>query len=401
MDKLSDIIALWPMLLIFLSVFFMRMAITIVHEAGHAVTIAIFTKSKVKVYLGSYGDEQKSVKIPLGIFEVWFKKNILKWKGGLCVPQARSATYWQQFIYILAGPLASLLLSLLLLAALLFYHPGGYYSAFLLVFCIAAGLSFLSNISPGLAGVVTNDGDLTHNDGAQLRKLMDFRKSPAEYNEAAAYMDKKQYGAALDVLVKMINNGTKNADVYRMAVTAQIGLKNYEEADRVQKMQIAKIGNIDAHDRINLGLLKTFLGKYNEAESYYTHLLKTGGDNKYNLNNFGFTLTLMGRYEEAITYLNKAILKDKAFAFAYSNRAFAKMKTGQLEEGKKDNDISMQLDDTNANAHRNAGIYYLETGQYQLALQQLERARELDANTFLLDKLIIEASNKLIDEQAG
>ena len=209
-----------------------------------------------------------------------------------------------------------------------------------------------------------------------------------DYSLAMEYFNGGQYAEAVTLLDKIIEDGTRNEFVYRMTVSAYMQLKDYRKADKVQKEQVAKIGNLNTEDRISMALLKTQLGKYEEAVNYYMHLMQTGGDNKYNLNNFGYTLTLIDRYEDAIPYLDKAIAIDKNFAFAYSNRAFANLRLGELEQGKADNDCSLALDPGNAYAYRNEGIYLFDKGLYEEALVQLRKAKEMDSDVPWLDHYI-------------
>jgi tetratricopeptide (TPR) repeat protein len=211
---------------------------------------------------------------------------------------------------------------------------------------------------------------------------------PADYKTAAVHFEAGRYAEAAVLLDGVIAQGTKNEFVYRMAVLTYMRLKDYRKADQVQKEQVARIGNLNAKDRINMALLKTLLGKYDEAISYYKHLLLTGGNNKYNLNNYGYTLTLVERYEDAIPYLDQAIAIDNDFAYAYSNRGFAYLMISNPEQGKIDNDRSLALDPANPYAYRNIGIYLFSRGLYEEALVQLNKAKELEEDLPLVDHYI-------------
>ncbi len=368
---------------------------TFIHEAGHAIAIMLLTRCSVSVYLGTYGDQERSRRIGVGKSEVWIIRNLLRWKGGLCVPHADDISFGKQILYTLAGPFASLLLSMSLLSVYLVYHPTGLYEPFLIAFSIAAGYSFLYNLVPRRAASSSMNGQLVYNDGAQIRKLLDLKSHPPEFNEAAGLFNEKRFEEAIALLDKVIECGTKRPDIYRLAIDANMMVKQYSRADRLQKQQVEKIGHLTTHDRINMGLLKTHLKKYDEAIGYYKHLLQLYGKDKYNLNNLAYTLTLVGRYEEAIPYADQAIAIDNQFASAYTNRAFAKLNNGMLEDGRKDNDISLQLDDTESYAHRNAGIYCFQMWRYEEAMTHFERARELDPDTPLVDKYIEETRGKM------
>ena len=377
-----------------ISWFAITMLTTIVHEFGHAVAAYLITKEKVTLYLGSYGEEHKSKKIVLGRFEIWVRKNIFLWRGGLCKSSASFSTR-QMFIYILAGPVASLLLFTVFLLCMLLLRPEGLLGGLLLVSCVWSGLVFLYNIVPRSNVIKMNGGEINYNDGTHLKILLDKKKMPAGYDEALLQFKAGSFADCVDVFDQIIRNGTKNPEVYRCAVFAHINLRNFRRADEVQKEQVAKLGNLNAHDRISMAILKTHLGKYQEAIDYYRHLLITGGDNKYNLTNFGYTLSLLDRHEEAIENLDKAILIDNNFAEAYANRAYAKLKMRLLEDGKQDNDRALELDQRNVFAHRNAGIYYFEREKFDLAFKHFEIASEADPDMPYLNDYLFQAGRKL------
>src|SRR4051812_46987192 len=112
MDKLlASLNDLYPVVIIFLALFFFRMLLTTLHEAGHAIAIGALTTGKVTIFLGSYADAQKSVGFRLGKYEIWIIKNILKWKGGCCIAPPGNKSIRVQMIYTLGGPIATLLIA--------------------------------------------------------------------------------------------------------------------------------------------------------------------------------------------------------------------------------------------------------------------------------------------------
>ncbi len=370
------------------SLLLMRILITTIHEMGHAIAAYMYTGERVVLYLGSYGDDARSIPVSIGKFEFRVFKNIFMWKGGLC-RHSQCASADQEFMVILAGPMASLVLFIsALLAFFLVMHHDDLAAGLLCVFAIWTGLSFLSNMVPRNSNIDMHHGAITYNDGTHIKRMLDAKKMPAGFDEAMDQFREKRYAECLPVFEAIIVGGTKNPEVYRNAVSANLKLKNYRRADEIQRELVSKIGNINAHDRMQMALLKGLLGKYDEAIKYYTHLLQTGGANKYNLNNFGYILSLINRHQDAITYLDKAIEIDKNFAYAYCNRAFAKLMLGWLADGKADNDRSLELNSDNAYAYRNSGIYLFESGKYEAALVQFNRANELETGLPLVDDYI-------------
>lgn len=329
-----------------LSLFFFHVLTIAVHEMGHAITACLLTKEKVVVYLGSYGDQEKSKRITAGKLEVWVRMSPLKWSGGVC--EFSNYTPKQYFNIVLAGPLASLLLFVVLLSSYLILRPEDVITSFfLLYFCGWSALIFLFDIAPARDVMSLDQGQLAYNDGAKLRMLRLNNKRP-EYSEALDLSNAERYAEAAVLLDKIIKDGTKSIFIYRAAVNAYMRSKDYEKATLVQQLQFAKFPKLNTEDRISKALLMTKLKKYDEAIDYYKHLLQKGGNNKFNLNNLGYTLALVNRFEEAISYLDKAILIDAQFASAYANRSYANLRLGKPDKGKADRDVALSLDPDNA-----------------------------------------------------
>jgi len=62
----------------------LRPLTTFIHEMGHAIPSLLYTKGIVTIYVGSYGDPDKSIHFTVGRLKVYFKYNPLLWDSGLC-----------------------------------------------------------------------------------------------------------------------------------------------------------------------------------------------------------------------------------------------------------------------------------------------------------------------------
>ena len=342
----------------------------------------------------------------IGKLDIWVRATVLIGKGGLCVPYyPQSMSRKQRFWFVLGGPAASLIQALTLIAVFYVCQPKGVAGAAFFLFLIYSSLVFFGSIIPSEKGIVTASGKITYNDGHKLRAIIKEKKMPTSYIEAAKLYEKKDYKGAAPLLDALLAAGTKDPDVYRLAIGTHIQLKNYNYANQIQKEQIQKIGNLNANDRVNLALLKTFLCSHDEAIAYYKHLLQKQEINVYNLNNLGYTYTLTGEHEKAIPCLDAAIKLDGNFAYAYSNRAYAKMKMGHWEDGKSDNDISLSLDPESPETYRNAGLYHFEMAQYEEALAAFEKVRDIDPSFDSINRYISDTewhvSQKNLPEEEG
>jgi hypothetical protein len=99
-----------PILLLLLLSSFLHV---LVHELGHALPVLANRGAWATVYVGSFGDPRHSLGLRLGRLKIWIKYNPFLWFRGMCRPGGASFSIDQQIRYVLAGPLASLLLGVL------------------------------------------------------------------------------------------------------------------------------------------------------------------------------------------------------------------------------------------------------------------------------------------------
>ncbi|MFI5140640.1 MAG: hypothetical protein ACHQIM_22675, partial [Sphingobacteriales bacterium] len=89
-----------------------RLLTILFHELGHAIPATLFTKEKVTVFLGSYGDIQNSKCISFGKrLIIYFRVNPFKWKAGMVKHNPIGLSTIKEFLILLLGPLCSLLLA--------------------------------------------------------------------------------------------------------------------------------------------------------------------------------------------------------------------------------------------------------------------------------------------------
>jgi hypothetical protein len=81
-----------------------------IHELGHATPVLLRSGGWATIYIGSFGDTRRSVGLRIGRLKIWIKYNPFLWFRGMCRPGGASFSVHQQIGYVMAGPLASLLL---------------------------------------------------------------------------------------------------------------------------------------------------------------------------------------------------------------------------------------------------------------------------------------------------
>ena len=366
------------------------------HELGHAIPAIIFTKQKVSIYIGSYGDPKKSFKFNIGLLEIWFKYNPFLWELGLCVPSAKEISINKQIVYTLTGPLTSSIIAIILCYFAVSYNFHTNVQIVLLSFLVSSIYDLYTNLIPRSTPIKLYDGSYVYNDGYALKQLFSYKKISNKYSDAIELFNLKRYADAAHEFDNLILNGLKDENIFRLAISAFIQIKNFKKSQELLD-HFMTLGKLNSDDYSNAAYTYSQLNLHVNALELYDKSLSLNPNNIYSLNNKGYTLNLLNRFEEAISIFDKAIENDKTYAYSYNNRGLAKIKIGKIYEGLEDITISLKLDSNNSYGYRNLGIYHLDKGEYIQALELFQKAKELDNNTHMIEELIVQAKNKFVD----
>lgn len=378
-----------PAIGIFFLLILIRPLTVFFHEMGHGITGWLITRKKILVFIGSYGNKEKSIKINIFDFIFYILKNPFKWGIGLCETEEKKISINNQILFVLGGPIASLLIAGI---SYLFFSKNNFLNLFFLLLIISSLIDFVTNIFPSKKTIYLSDGRLTSNDGKNLLKLIRIKKLPKEFTEGLEKFQDKKFDEAVIIFENVLNK-SKDPTVYRMAIASNIQSKNYEKAKNIS-FEFRNIHTLNSDDLSNLGLTFSETGQLDEALKIYDESLKINPNNKYPLNNKGYTLILSEKFAESIPVFDKAISLDKNFSYSYNNRGLAKINLNMLEEGVKDIENSLKLDPENSDAYKNLGIYYLKMKEYEKSLEMLLKAKNIDESTSQINELIKEAKLK-------
>ncbi|RYG04429.1 MAG: tetratricopeptide repeat protein, partial [Chitinophagaceae bacterium] len=350
----------------------------------------LMTKGKVAIYLGSYGDPNKSLHFNIGRLEFWSKYNPFTWRAGLCVPSSTDMSYNQRIIFILAGPFASLIIASIACYLTFSFDLHGSMKIILIIFLGSAIFDLFVNLKPSAKPIALYDGSFAHNDGYRLKQLCYFKKLPATYETAAKLYNQEKYEEAGALFHEMLEKGIKETDIYRLAITSFLQTGKFQLAS-IWLDEFTTADTLDADDFSNVALAYAHINEHQKSLEYNSKALLLNPEHKYALNNKGYTLNLLNKFEEAIPLFDKAIEIDNDFAYAYNNRGLSKIKTGLQKEGLEDIKHSFTIDENNAYGYRNLGIYHLDRAEFAQALTLFEKAKHLDHTTHGINELIKEA----------
>lgn len=362
--------------------------IVLTHELGHAIPAMLLTKESVTVYIGSYGDSRKSLRLRLGRLVLWFRVGTF-WRTGLCVAQTQHLSQSGQLLFILGGPLASSILAGFACYVAFAFELHGALKLYIVVFSLVALFDLVVNLVPRSAAVPIPGGGRIYNDGQNLKVLWYLqRRFTAEYAQAMAYYNQHQYRPARRLFERFLAHRVRQEEVFRCAISARYCLKEYTQALVLHEAFAAECV-LSSHDYAMAGLLKSWAGQQQESLDDYAKALALEPGHLPALHNHGYTLTLLGQYAEALDVLNQALAYDPRHAASYATRGWAKIKRGQGSEGLADIHHALALAPDNAYAYRNLGIYYLEQGNKEEARRFFQQANALEAETHLLPELMV------------
>lgn len=357
------------------------------HELGHALPLLYKTKGEVQIFLGSYGDTAKSSRFKVGRLVIWFKYNPISWECGLCVPNKEDLSVNDQILYVLAGPVFSVLIAIPAVWVVFATQSSLLAESLAVTFLISAVVDLLRNLTPNPNEIVLEDGTVIYNDGQQLCNLWRYKKVEKGWELAFEQYYNKQYEKSAAFFLKCIEWRYANEAVYGYAISSLVLGQKFAEAVQLYEKYQEHV-ELSSFNCLTIGHAYGRLQQYEKALLFFEKAQSLEPESESVCNNVGYTLNLLERYEEAIIHFDKAVQLDAGHAYAYNNRGLAKIKLGRLEEGLGDIERSMELDQDNSYAYRNLGIYHLDIGQTTKALELFQKAKDLDPTTHLIDQYL-------------
>lgn len=361
------------------------------HELGHALPSILLTKKPVSIYIGTYGDPKKSLHFSIGLLNIYFKYNPFLWRFGLCVHSAEDISINKQIIYTLTGPFASFAIAIVACFFTFEYDQHGFLKLLFIIFFVSSTFDLFINLTPWNTSIQIYDGRLVYNDGYKLKKLFNYKRLRKQFEQTVELYNQQKFEEATTLLSKILKNGIRDENIYRLAISTLLKIKNYQLAKELTDEFII-YGCMDSYDYLNAGMSYSYLDLHSTALEFYDKSIELNPNNIYSLNNKGYTLNLFHKFDEAISLFDKVIEIDETFASSYSNRGLSKINIGKTEEGLEDINYSIKLDKNNSYAYRNFGIYHLENGEYVTALEFFIKAKEYDSTTHMIDELIDKAT---------
>ncbi|HWB93056.1 MAG TPA: tetratricopeptide repeat protein [Puia sp.] len=366
----------------------------LLHELGHAIPILLWSQKKTGIYIGSFGDPRKSLRLPLGRLVLYLKYNPFLWYRGMCKPGERLSVP-KTIIYTAMGPLVSLLITGTCYLMLKTVDRGHDQTVVLVTLMVIGGILTLSSAIPNNKLTLTFSGGIARNDATQIVQLWKTRNMPMEYQEAINMLREKDYAGAVALLEAVIGQGHANVELYRLASGTHLMAGDYARARELMDL-IRRDYRVRLEDEINEAVYMTLMGRHRQAVALNGKLLELHFNNFLLLNNMSYSLIAVGEAEKALDYANRGITLAPKFAHLYCTRGWARMELGQWEEGLEDARHAQKLDKKIAHAYRLFGLYELNSGHLEEAKTSFLEARSLDPRIQFVDEHLIEIERRLM-----
>ncbi len=303
---------------VFLALILSRPFTTMVHELGHALPSLAFTNKKVTIYIGSYGNLEKSFKFNLGRLEIFFTPKLFSLGQGLC-SHAQTRTLGQSIIIVLGGPIFSLLLGLVFSWLILSYKNQPEIAFVMGIFLTSGIFDFFTNIIPNAEPLVMHDGRTTHNDGFQFQRILQTSNYPSTYFEAMEALNNDQFDLAKNKLIETAKSGIGKGPLYHEAMHFFTN-ENYIKDSLSEAISFhEEYGGqfkLESSDHLRAGNLYRKAGNDLKAINNYGKAIEVNYKNAEALYQRATLFHKLGYNDRAMTDLKKVILIDESHSGA-------------------------------------------------------------------------------------
>ncbi|MEL7220467.1 MAG: tetratricopeptide repeat protein [Bacteroidota bacterium] len=370
---------------------------TLFHELGHAFPALWFTKETVEVFVGSYGDLNRSLQFHIGRLKLALRWNPFDWKLGVCRHKS-SVFFWQELLIILGGPLASTAIATLGLWACLHYQLDQSWLVLIALFAGSALIDLVVNLTPSKQVINMYDGGVAYSDGTQLLNLLQEWRMPTAYFTARSAFANAQYEDSLTTTETLISDGNHHPLLYQLAIQSLEKLKRFDEVIGAHE-HYQRHHPLSPKDYVTIANAYRKLNNFNEALRYYDFYLYDNYTDAATLYKRAEVYVELARFEKALDDLNRAIFLQKDSAQMYALRSLCHLKTNNLASAWGDILQAETLDNQQrlAEIPYYKGLYFEKENRPEEALTAYRLAKEKGIDFHGIDYKIVTIENSLKD----
>jgi hypothetical protein len=186
--------------------------------------------SRLRLYIGSFGAAKGTVLLNLGRLQIYVRYNPFAWNKGACLYEKDTLRLYQQVVVLIAGPVASLLVSTVCGYLTFTFDLHGSIKLTLVATVFSSLIDLGVNINPSNRLIKLEDGGLAFNDGRQLKLLFTYGSLYRKYWEVVTLYEQQLYRQAAEGFNNLIQGGFTEDFVYREAISAYLQVHEYQQA---------------------------------------------------------------------------------------------------------------------------------------------------------------------------
>jgi tetratricopeptide (TPR) repeat protein len=195
-------------------------------------------------------------------------------------------------------------------------------------------------------------------------------------NRGTAYQSQAKPEQALADYNQAIRLGPDYAEAYYNRGNAYYYQGKFEQAI-LNYNQAIRLDPYLAIAYNNRGSIYRNQGQPEQAIADYNQSIKLKADNAQAYYNRGLVYQEQGKFEQAILNYNQAIRLDPDYALAYNNRGNVYKSQSRLKQALADYEQAIKIDPALAIAYNNRAVAYFLSGEYQLAQEDIAKAKAL------------------------
>ena len=312
---------------------FIRNITTIFHELGHAIPSLIFTDKPVEMFIGTYGNKDRALKLRTGRLTSYIRLNLNDWNKGM-VKHSEMDSFRSRLITILGGPIASSLIAIPLFIYILKTPMNEIWLVGIGVFILAALIDLVVNLVPRIGTIHSDDGGVFLNDGMQLMLLLKNKALGTDIDELHSLLEKNEFEKAREKSKPLIK-GTKGRYAFEVFIQSLIELKEYQAGiDAFDEYNNTFKYNVENFD--DLGVLHLKMHQYQEAIYYLKMVFAENFNDPKLLFHLGQAKLGYGDDHGAIKDFNGALGLRPNYYEAFINRAIACIKIDAYRQAESD-----------------------------------------------------------------
>lgn len=316
------------LLYLLIAIILARSVTTLIHELGHAIPSLLFSKGPVNVYVGSYGTEEKYLKIKLSRLCLYFRVNFLNWRIGMCTHEKIESSR-KQLIVILGGPFASLFLAITIIIIMSIYSLPISIIYILTCYVLSSLYDFIINLVPAYIITELSPHGPMMSDGMAFVYLLSFGKYYNEYNKILdTHQDNKTQ--ILQELQKL-QEKSQNKTIGLIYVNELIDQQKFQEAYQFCKSHFENNTPTNTQLAI-LGDVYYGLGQKEDALKYYTTYLFHKRDDYHIKNKKAKILFELNNEIEAMKLFQNSLHQnphDNPQAYLYLGKILTNLKNSE------------------------------------------------------------------------